>query len=312
VPEVIVPEVIVPEVIVPEVVEPEVVEPEAPADLMFSAAPDPAIFGSMDALEAIFSAAAVSKIVSVTGEEPQEAAAVEPADTGVPDVPGTNGIPTVPAPEPVDADASGLEVVFGAAEEEAPAPAGIEEPPVRETAGTPAATEAPAAPDFFVEAWSAESGLVAVTLFSGILPVRSSLIAALETTLSCEPGPGGISRIGGEGTMLLDCGPGEPLMLDAAIGTKVRGAFLAMLPDGDRLLAETRVDGLSEVVSAEGTKLLFGAETPVRKITVEGGTPLLVRAASIAAASPGVEISGDPTLDGYLRAAGQGRVYLIE
>jgi hypothetical protein len=350
-PEIIVPEVIAPEVLAPESIAPEVLEPEATepgipepeaieeeeadsaataepfagleADeaepdgtgaILFATGPDPAVFSSMDALEAIFSAAAASTVIADLREQreplPPVVAPEEPEPVAEPEVAQIQKTVIVPDEEPL-----GLEVVFGTeAETKGTDAAGevLEQMPA--SAVSPDALPVADAPaDFYVESWSPETGLVSVTLFSGALSVRTSLLAAFESSLVCEPGSDGICAVRGEGTLMLNCGPVEPLMLQAEEGLTVRTSLLALISPVGGAVQSLPVSGLSRLLSADGMKLLFQTGSPVRKVLLEGGTSaLLVRSGSLAAASPGVEISEDSVLTGYLTATGQGRLYLIE
>jgi hypothetical protein len=339
-PEVLVHEVLEPEVLTPEVIEPEVLEPGASreeeadsavtaesiaraeadeaapdgtGDILFATGPDPAVFSSMDVLEAIFSAAAASTVIADLREHKDALPPVapeEPEPVAAPEVVEIQPTVTVPDEEPM-----GLEVVFGTESE-------MQETTVSDEASEPMPASAVAletvpvadAPaDFYVESWSSETGLVSVTLFSGALSVRTSLLAAFESTLACEPGSDGICAVRGEGTLMLNCGPVEPLMLPAEEGLTVRTSLLALIPPAGGAVQSLPVSDLSRLHSADGTKLLFRTGSPVRRILLEGGTSaLLVRSGSLAAASPGVEISEDSVLTGYLTATGQGRLYLIE
>ena len=350
-PEVLEPEVLEPEVVEPEILEPEVVEVEPPAPvipepeaieeeeadsavtaepiagleadeaepdgtgaILFATGPDPAVFSSMDALEAIFSAAAASTVIADLREHREPLPPVapeEPEPVAEPEVAEIQTAVIVPDEEPL-----GLEVVFGTEAEtkgtEEAAGEVLEQMPASAVSpDTLSVADAPA--DFYVESWSPETCLVSVTLFSGALSVRTSLLAAFESSLVCEPGSDGICAVRGEGTLMLNCGPVEPLMLQAEEGLTVRTSLLALISPVGGAVQSLPVSGLSRLLSADGTKLLFQTGSPVRKVLLEGGTSaLLVRSGSLAAASPGVEISEDSVLTGYLTATGQGRLYLIE
>gem|GEM_PF-552546 len=167
--------------------------------------------------------------------------------------------------------------------------------------------------DYFVEPWSEETGMVSVTLFSGEVIVLSSVLAAFETSLLPQPREGGITLISGEGTMMLNCGPAEPLMLDSEQGMTVRQALLALVPDG--LETEPLAEGpavMEKLIAPSGKKLIFLTPVCAKKLVIESGTELQVREASIAAATPSVTFSTELSLEGYVMIGGQGRLYIME